>query len=122
MNMTIRKLLAVALGIVCSLTATFALAGGSSGRVIIDRLTVRDDRAIVLINESGTWRNPDLCDNNKRVILLPPGAAGSVLGYKEFYAALLGAHLTRRQISVFVNGCTLVGGKTFPIVVKVTVY
>ena len=122
MNARIRKLLAITVGVVCSLTATFALAGAWSGRVTIDKLTVRVDRAIFIANTSGTWKNLDLCDNDTKVVLLPPGAQGAVLAYKEIYASLLGAHLTRREIGAFLSGCALVGNQTFPIVVRVVIY
>ncbi len=122
MNAKIRKLLAVMVGILCSLTAMVALAGAWSGRTLIGRITVRVDQTVIVVNESGTWKNPDFCDNDTKIILLPPGAEGAALAYKEVYASLLGAHLTNREINAFLDGCTLIGNKTFPVLTQVAVY
>jgi hypothetical protein len=123
MNAKLRKLLAVAAGVLCSLTAMFALAAGAwSGRTLIDRLTVRVDQTVIVVNESGTWKNLDLCDNDTRIVLLPPGAPGAAVAYKEVYASLLGAHLTKREINAFLDGCTLIGSQTFPVIAQVAVY
>ncbi len=122
MNAKIRKLLAVMVGILCSLTAMVALAGAWSGRTLIGRITVRVDQTVIIFRESGTWKNPDFCDKDTKIILLPPGAEGAALAYKEVYASLLGAHLTKREINAFLNGCTLIGSQTFPILAQVAVY
>ena len=57
-----------------------------------------------------------------RIVLLPPAAEGAVIAYKEVYASLLGAHLTGREIRAFVDGCTLVGNKTYPVLTRVSVF
>ena len=121
MNAKIRKLLAIMVGVLCSLTAMLALAGEWSGRSTIRKLTVRDDQTVLVSSESGAWKNPDLCDNASRIVLLAPGAEGAAIAYKEVYATLLGAHLTRREINAFVDGCTSIGSKTYPVLTRVAV-
>lgn len=125
MNTRLRKPLTVAGGLMCSLAAMSALAAGAwSAQTLIDRITVRVDQTIVVTNPSGTWVNPNACDNNTRIILLPPGSQGAGLAYKEVYASLLGAHLTNREVAVFINGCASLasGGQTFPVINQVAVY
>ncbi len=122
MNAKIRKLLAVMVGVLCSLTAMFALAGEWSGRTLINKITVRADQTVIVFNKSGTWKNPDLCDSDKKIVLLPPGAEGEVLAYKEIYASLLSAHLTDRKIKAFLKGCASLGNKTFPALAQVSVH
>ena len=122
MNTKIRKLLAVLVGVLCSLTAMFALAGEWSGKTLINRITVNADQTVLVFNKSGTWKNPDLCDSDKKIVLLPPGAEGEISAYKEIYASLLSAHLAKRKIKAFLDGCAAVGNKTFPAFVRVTVY
>ena len=121
MNAKIRKLLAIMVGVLCSLTAMFALAGQWNGRAVISKMIVRDDQTVLVLNESGAWKNPDLCDSDTRIILLPPGMEGAATAYKEVYASLLGAHLTSRMINAFVDGCTVFGNKTYPVLTRVAV-
>ena len=121
MNTKIRNVLAVGVGLLYSLTAIVALAGEWTGRTLIGKITVRVDQTVMIVNESGTWNNPDLCDDDKRIVLLPPAAEGAALAYKEVYASLLGAHLTNREINAFLDGCTLIGNKTFPVLTQVAV-
>jgi len=122
MNEQTRKLLAVAMGVLCTLTATIALAGVWSSRTSIDRIIVRDDQAVIVFRASAKWKNPDLCDSDTSIVLLPPGAQGAAPAYKEIYASLLGAHLTNRKIKAFLKGCTRIGNKTFPVLTRVTVF
>ncbi len=122
MNAKIRKLLAIMVGVLCSLTAMFALAGEWSGRTLINKITVRADQTVIVFNKSGTWKNPDLCDSDKKIVLLPPGAEGGVLAYKEIYASLLSAHLADRKIRAFLDGCASVGNKTFPALAQVSIH
>ena len=122
MNEKIRKLLAVLVGVLCSLTAMFALAGEWSGKTLIKRITVNADQTVIVFNKSGTWKNPDLCDGDNKIILLPPGTEGAISAYKEIYASLLSAHLADRKIKAFLDGCAAVGNKTFPALARVTVY
>ncbi len=122
MNAKIRKLLTVIVGVLCSLTAMFALAGGNSGRTLIGTINILANQTVFITPESGAWINPDLCDNSKKIVLLPPGAQGATLAYKDMYALLLGAHLTKRDINVFLGGCTLIGNQTFPVVTRVLIY
>ena len=122
MNAKLRKLLAIMVGVLCSLTAMFALAGEWSGRALISRINVRADQTVIVFNNSGTWKNPDLCDSDKKIVLLPPGAKGGILAYKEIYASLLSAHLADREIKAFLKGCASVGNKTFPALNRVAVY
>ena len=122
MNSKLKKLLAIMAGVLCSLTAMIALAGEWSEQTLIGKITVRDDQTVIVVRDSGKWNNPDLCDNAGRIVLLPPGAEGAALAYKEVYASLLGAHLTNREISAFLDGCTLIGNKTFPILARVAVH
>ena len=122
MNSKLKKPLAIMVGVVCTLTAMFAFAGEWTGRTLIGKITVRVDQTVMIVSESGTWNNPDLCDDDKRIVLLPPAAEGAALAYKEVYASLLGAHLTNREINAFLDGCTLIGNKTFPVLTQVAVY
>ena len=119
MNAKIRKLLAIMVGVLCSLTAMFALAGQWNGRAMIGKIIIQDDQTVLIFKESGAWKNPDLCDNGAKIVLLPPGAEGSAAAYKEVYASLLAAHLTSREINAFVDGCTLFGNKTYPVLTRV---
>jgi hypothetical protein len=98
-----------------------ATAGDWSGPapIGIARITVRADQTITVVSEAGTFPNPDSCDNATRIILLPPGAPGAVLSYQQVYDLLLGAKLNRRPIRVFLEGCTLFGSETFPVLVEV---
>ena len=68
MNVKIRKLLAVLVGVLCSLTAMFALAGEWSGRTLINKIIVQADQTVLVFNKSGTWKNPDLCDSDKKIV------------------------------------------------------
>ena len=122
MNAKLRKLLVVMVGVLCSLTAMFALAGEWSGRTLINKIIVRADQTVFVFNKSGTWKNPDLCDSDKKIILLPSGAEGGILAYKEIYASLLSAHLADRKIRAFLDGCASVGNKTFPALAQVSVH
>ncbi len=125
MNAIIRNLLAIVVIVLCNLSATIAWAAGAwSGQTLIARITVRVDQTIVVTNPAGTWVNPNSCDNSTRIVLLPPGAQGAALAYKEVYASLLGAHLTSREVNIFLNGCAplAAGGQTFPVIAQVAVY
>ncbi|MCZ6604673.1 MAG: hypothetical protein O7A03_05960 [Alphaproteobacteria bacterium] len=117
-----RKSFAVVVGIVCSIAATLALAGEWSGKTTIGRIVVREDQTVLVYRVTGKWINPDLCDNDSRVVLPPPGAEGGTLAYREVYVSLLGAHLAKRKIKAFVKGCTSVGNQSYPTLVRVTIY
>ena len=122
MNAKIRKLLAVLVGVLCSLTAMFALAGEWSGKTLINRITGNADQTVFVFNKSGTWKNPDLCDSDKKIVLLPPGAEGGALAYKEIYASLLSAHIADRKIRAYLDGCASLGNKSFPALAQVSVH
>jgi hypothetical protein len=120
-----RNLLVTAAAVVCSLATVCALAAGAwSGRTLIERLTVRADQIIVVTKASGSWENPSFCDDDSRIVLLPPRAESGALAYKEVYASLLGAHLTNREINAFLDGCAPLtsGGTTFPVITQVAIY
>ncbi len=122
MNAKIRKLLAIMVGVLCSLTAMFVLAGDWSSKKSIGRITVRENQDVYVYPASGAWSNPDLCDSAARIVLLGPGAVGAVKAYKEIYASLLGAHLTDRMIEAYLDGCIKAGSKTYPLLKRVAVY
>jgi hypothetical protein len=122
MKAKIKLLLVLMVGVVCSLAATMAFADGWSGRTIIDKITVRADRAVIVFNASGNWKNPDGCDNNNKIILLPPGAEDANPAYKEVYASLLAAHLINREINAGLKGCASIGNLTYPVLSKLTIY
>ncbi len=122
MKAKIRKLLALMVGVLFSLTAMFALAAGWSSNKSIGRIIVFDNQTISVYPASGTWGNPDLCDSGARIVLLGPGAEGAAIAYKEIYATILGAHLTKRNIRAFLNGCHMIGSKTYPLLERVIVF
>ncbi len=125
MNAKLRYSLTIAVGALFSLVALITWAAGAwSGQTPIGRITVRVDQTVVVTKPSGNWVNPNSCDNASRIILLPPGSQGAALAYKEVYASLLGAHLTNRDVDVFLNGCAPLasGGQTFPVISQVAVY
>ena len=122
MKAKIRKLLAIMVGVLCSLAAMSALAGDWSGKKSIGKITVRDGQAIQVFPASGAWSNPDVCDSAAKIILVGPGGAGAVKSYKEIYASLLGAHLTDRKIRAFLVGCKKISGMTYPILKRVEVF
>jgi hypothetical protein len=122
MNAKIRKLLAIMVGVLCSLTAMFALAGDWSGKKSIGKITVREGQIIQVFPASGAWSNPDVCDSAAKIILVGPGGAGAVKAYKEIYASLLGAHLTDRKIRAYLVGCKKISGKTYPLLKRVEVF
>jgi len=122
MNAKIRKLLAIMVGVLCSLAAMSALAGDWSGKKSIGKITVRGNQNVYVYPASGAWSNPDICDSAARIVLLGPGEEGAVEAYKEIYASLLGAHLTDRKIRAFLVGCKKIGGKTYPLLKRVEVF
>ena len=122
MNAKIRKLLAVMVGVLFSLTAMHALAGDWTGQVGIKRIIVQGNQTVTVFNNSGTWKNSDLCDSDNKIVLLPPEAKDGVLAYKEIYASLLSAHLADRKIKVFLKGCARLGNKTYPALTKVSIH
>ena len=109
-------------GVLCSLTAMFALAGEWSGKRLINRIIVQADQTVIVFNNAGTWKNPDLCDSDKKIILLPPGAEGGALAYREIYASILSAHLADRKIRAYLDGCASLGNKTFPALTQISVH
>jgi hypothetical protein len=116
------KLLALCLGVMCSLMTAVALAGGWSGKTTIQRVAVRVDRTIIVAAEPGPWVNPDVCDDPSKIVLLPPDSGTAPAAYKEIYALLLGAKVSNREINVYLDGCTLIGSKTFPVFTQVAIY
>jgi hypothetical protein len=116
------KLLAIVVGVLCSLTATIALAGEWSVKTSIARIVVRDDQAVLVYRDGGKWKNSDLCDKDSYIVLLPSGAKGGNPAFREVYASLLGAHLANRKIKAFLAGCSKNGGRTYPRLTRITVY
>lgn len=120
--MKMKKYIAITVAVACGFSAPVALAGQWSAKTAIGKLTVKDDQTVLVSHESGIWTNPDLCDKDTQIILLPPGAEGGAVAYKEVYASLLGAHLTGREIKAFVDGCTLIGNRTYPSLKRIAVF
>ena len=122
MKAKIRNSVAVTTGIVCGLIATAAFAATWTGSASISKIEVRNDRIITVKNGSGTWINPDLCNKDNLVVMLPPGAQGGLAAYKEVYAALVGAHLTDRKVKFLLNGCVTLGNQTYPKILRVAIF
>ena len=122
MKAKIRNSVAVTTGIVCGLIATAAYAATWTASSSISKIEVRNDRIIMVKSVSGTWINPDFCDKDTIVVMLPPGAQGGLAAYKEVYAAIVGAHLTDRKVRFYLNGCVTVGNKTYPKILRVAVF
>ena len=59
-----------------------------------------------LLQFQGAVNNPDNCSQGEYVILLPTHPQ-----YKELYTFLLAAHLTKEQLTVYVDGCHSAGYK-----------
>jgi hypothetical protein len=120
-SMRTGRMLVVWLGVASSIAATHALAGEWSNGHRISRITVRADRAITVFSGTEAWPNPDACDSNAKIVLLPPGAVGAVESYAEIYAVLLSAFEGNRRVLVFLDGCALSGSETFPRLAEVAI-
>ena len=110
----------------CGLTTTLTLAGEWE-RALINKIVIHADQTISVYKNSEKeftrvdWPNPDACDNSSRAILRPLRQwegypATGIPSYEQAYAALLGAKLNGQTITVFLKGCTLVDGLTFPMI------
>ena len=127
--------LAIIVGVACGFTTTVAPAGEWDAGAI-NKIVIQDDNTISIFKESAQggsqedWSNPDACDNPSRAILIMPrtvrrvgvGLVGvGMSSYEQAYAALLGAKLNARKVSVFLDGCLLIGNQTFPLIDAVAV-
>ena len=122
MKTKIRNSVAVTTGIVCGLLATAAFAAAWTGSSSVSKIEVRSDGIVTVKNDSGTWKNPDLCEKDNLVVMLPPEAQGGLAAYKEMYAALVGAHLTDRKVRFYLNGCVTLGNRTYPKILRVAIF
>lgn len=122
MNAKTGNLLAIMVGVLCSLAAAVALAGEWSVKTSIARIVVRDDQTVLVYRVGGKWKNSDLCDRDSYVVLLPSAANDGNPAFREIYASLLGAHLANRKIKAFLAGCSKIGGRTSPRLARITVY
>jgi hypothetical protein len=122
MRTRLRQLLTVTVGILSCFAATNSMAAGAwSGKVTIQNLTMRADGTVLITNKTGSWKNRDLCDGDTQIVMLSPDAENSVFAYREIYTAMLGAHLSKRKVNIYLRGCKKIGTKTFPVVDRITV-
>ena len=124
------RALVMAGGLMCSLTATLALASEWEP-ARIDKLFVQANQDVYVFKapaQGGSqedWRNPDACDNASRAVLRPrqtiDDVVSGVLSYEQAYAALLGAKLNSHSVSLFLEGCVLIGSVTYPLIERVAI-
>lgn len=110
-----------ALLVIGALSAVPATADDWSGDTQVSELVLEADRTVLVKLDGHDQPNPDVCASAKFIVLLPPEIEGGVTAYKEFYATLLAANMTGRQVSVSVEGCTAVGSSTYPILKRLAV-
>lgn len=97
-----------------------AVAGGLTNTQKTTLIQYLDDR-IILIQGEGNWGNPDVCENETRVILLPEVLPSEAI-FREIYASLLAAHLSGSDVRFRVQGCTELNNRTYPRVVRIDIY
>jgi len=108
-------------GLVVGLISISAIGGGPSGEQIMDRFTLKDNLDLLVYGIEGDWKNPDACDSTEYAVLLPDESPEGAEKYNEQYAAILGAHLTRRSVNFRFSGCQSIKDETYPIISQVTV-
>ncbi len=119
MEISLRTMFMVVVGVLVTTICTSAFAGGWSGKQVIKNLNYQKDKVVIVKGLYGPWENPNACDNDQKVVLDPDV---SLDAYDQAFALLLGAHLTGREINFFLSGCTLIGNKTVPVIKTVTVH
>jgi hypothetical protein len=97
-----------------------AFAGGVSEKQTVKWLNRKADRTVFVSGTKGAWGNPDVCDNDNLIVLSVNSSNSD--WYKETYAMLLGAHLTKRNITARLSGCKLIGTTTYPIIKDLKVF
>lgn len=88
-------------------------AGGWSDIVLIDTLRQYQAGYLLVTHTGGLWPNPDFCSASNYAVVNPTSR-----GYNELNAMLVSAHLVRRRVNLYLNGCLQVGTMTFPIVAQ----
>ena len=116
------QILAMIMTIVFANTmCTAAFGGGWSGLQVTDSVTHRNNRIVEVLGLYGPWANPDSCDRDTMVVLHPDKMVDAA-SYNETLTLLLGAHLTGREVNLYLSGCTAVGSKTYPVLTRVAVH
>ena len=111
---------AMTLGIVAGLPWMTAAASGTSGQQSMERIVHRDDRVIIVTTNNNTaWENPDSCDEDRKVALVPEDP----VVYGEQLATLRAAKMANKTVSFMLDGCfTLDSGVSVPKITFITVY
>ena len=111
---------AITLGIVAGLPWMTAAASGTSGKKTMERIVHRDDRVIIVTTyKASPWENPDACDENLKLALVPEDP---VL-YGEQLATLRAAKMANKTVSFMLDGCfTLDSGISVPKITFITVH
>jgi hypothetical protein len=111
---------AITLGIVAGLPWMTAAASGTSGQHIMERIVHRDDRVVIVTTYNTLpWENPDSCDENLKVALVP----GDPVLDGEQLATLRAAKMADKTVSFMLDGCfTLDSGISVPKITFITVY
>jgi hypothetical protein len=107
--------------VAASTMCTAAFGGGWSGRQVTDRLTHRNNRIVEVLGLYGSWANPDSCDRDTMLVLHPDQMVDAS-SYSETLTLLLGAHLTGREVNLYLSGCAAIGNKTYPVITRVAVH
>lgn len=114
-------LMVSATGLAAGMPWTAVEAKGSSGIRIMKRIVHRDDRVVIVTTaqEGGTWENPDLCDDDRKVALVPE----EPVLYGEQLATLRAAFMANKSVSFLLDGCvTLDSEVSIPKITFVSVY
>ena len=94
----------------------------SGGLTVVQKMeyvTYKADRTIV-VKGAGRWGNPDVCDKDDRIILIPSLVSPDT--YKELYAAILAAKLGKADVQFKVDGCQIMGGQTYPHIFRMAIF
>jgi hypothetical protein len=120
MEIRLRTILLTLAGLLASMICMSAYGGGWSGRQVTKHLTHLSDSSVSVVGLYGPWNNPDFCDVDKKVVLHPDAVSSA--SFDESYALLVGAHLTGREIDLYLSGCTMIGSATVPIITAIKIY
>lgn len=125
MGKFLKRSLAIGIGLLSVINATPAYAEGQSGARDMDRLVHRPDRVVMVYAAPKLgeyWMNPDNCDENKKVALVP-NPDNPPETYDEHLATLVAAFMAKKKASFTLDGCYIKpDGVSVPRIKLISVY
>ena len=126
MHAYFRDLLAVGAALLVVTAIDTAHAAGSSGIRTMDRFVHRADQGVMVYAKKfggpAAWDNPDGCDVDRRVVLLP-NPDNSPETYDQQLETLRTAYFATKRVSFTLDGChTFPDGVSVPKIRLISVY